>query len=175
MRKFCLLFLSVLSVSWLLQNAAQAESKTVTADSKALIVPVLELSVSQQGVSELRFGEITPSSFGPIQAAPKLILIEVHSNSGEKYQVTQAISGALENIDGKTIGLENLKFKTTSAKSTGHAVADFTSFAPGSQTIFTSDDQGTDDIISAEYQLTIPSSQSPGDYVALLTYTVSSV
>ena len=175
MKNFYSLFWASLALTILLPNAALAETRTITADSRALIPSVLELSVSQQGASELRFDKITPSSLGPTQTEPKLISIEVHSNSGEKYQVTQTISSALENATGEIIELENLKFKTTAAKSTGHGVSDFTPVSKGSQTIFTSDEQGSSESVSSEYQLTIPPSQAPGDYSALLTYTVSSV
>ena len=164
---FCLLF------PW--PDAAQAASKTLQADSKAFIVPVLELRVSQQGAQELSFGDIAPSGTGPTEAQPRTILIEVTCNSGEKYQVTQALSGELKNAEGTTIPLSYLKFKTTAAKSTGHSVSDFTPVAPSARTIFTSDDQGSSESISTLYQLTIPPSQAPGDYSALLTYTVSSV
>jgi hypothetical protein len=158
-----------------LPSTSQAESKTITVDSKALILPVLELTLTQQGTRELRFGEIAPSGFGPTEAEPKLIAIDVLSNSGEKYQVTQALSGALQNAEGAVIELGNLKFKTTAPKSTGSVVPDFTAVSDKSQTIFTSDEQGNSASIFAEYRLSIPSTQAPGDYSALLTYTVSAV
>ena len=164
---FCLLFLPF--------QDAQAATKTLRADSHAEIVPILELSVSQQGARELKFGDLMPSSLGPTDAPVQTILVEVHCNSGVPYQVTQALSGELENAQGETIPLDNLKFKTTSLKSTGKGINDFTSVTSGTQTIFISDKEGTSDSVTALYRLTIPSSQAPGDYSALLTYTVSSI
>lgn len=174
-RSSSLFLASFFLFSSLLAGVAGAETKTVQAASKALILPILELTVSQQGDRELSFGDIMPSGLGPIQAAPKSILIEVHCNSGEKYQVTQSVNGELENASGETISLDNLKFKTTAGNSTGHVISDLTPVTRGTQAIFTSDEQGRSESITAFYQLTIPSSQAPGDYSALLTYTVSSL
>lgn len=152
-----------------------AELKTGRADSKAFILPILELTVSEQGARELSFGDVTPSGLGPIQAPLRTILVDVHCNTGEKYQLTQALNGELQNIEGQTISLDYLKFRTMAAKSTGVAIPDLIPVAQSTQTIFTSDEKGSSESITALYELTIGPSQAPGDYSALLTYTVSSV
>ena len=103
------------------------------------------------------------------------VKIRVTSNIGETYQVTQSISNSLENAQGDQLSLENLKFKTTSALSTGTTVSTLTPVTRSPQTIFVSDPGGASDTIQAEYMLTVPASQAPGDYSAILTYTVSSL
>ena len=175
MKNFKLLVLFSSFLFSLLPGVAMAELTTGRADSKAFILPTLELTVSEQGAQELSFGGITPSSLGPTEAPLRTILIDVHSNVGEKYQLTQALNGELQNIEGQTILLDHLKFKTMAVKSTGIAIPDFIAVAQSTQTIFTSDDKGTSESITALYRLTIPPSQAPGDYSAMLTYTVSSV
>lgn len=144
--------------------------------STASVGSVLQLTVSQNAGSELKFGNITPSALGPTLATPQTITIDVQSNSGTKYVVTQLVNGSLDNGRGDKIGLENLQFRTASEKSTGAAVSSFTSMtaAASSQTIFTSNDQGDGETIQAEYQLSIPPSQAPGDYSTFITFTVSS-
>ena len=156
-------------------TASRAETKTAFTNTTAYITPLLELAISQTGQSELRFGNIRPSAIDTIEVGPLTILIEVKSNTGDRYQVTQTINSALENAEGDKISLDHLKFKTSSAKLNGTAVASPTPVSASSQIIFTSDAQGTSDTISAEYTLAIPPSQAPGDYSALLTYTVSSL
>ena len=103
------------------------------------------------------------------------MLIDVKANTGERYQVTQTMSGPLENPEGHKLGLGNLKFITSSSKSHGTVISIPTHVSPSSQVIFTSDNMGSSDAISAEYTLTIPPSQEAGDYFANLTYTVSSL
>lgn len=159
----------------LLPSAALAETRLAALESKASIVPILELTISEQAQSELKFGNVSTSILGPTVTNPKNVLLVINSNSGSKYVVTQSLSGGLENGQGQAIGLENLKFKTTSTNGTGSPVNALTTVTPAAQTVFASDEQGTSETISAEYQLTIPPSQAPGDYSALITYTVSSV
>ena len=154
---------------------AFSDTKTVMTDSKAIIGPLLELTISQQGQSELKFGNIRPSALGPTEVGPVLMVIDVKANSGERYQVTQIMNSSLENAEGKKLDLENLKFKTASLKSNGTAVASPTNVSSSAQVIFTSDANGTSDTITAEYMLTVPPTQEPGDYSSLLTYTVSSL
>lgn len=154
--------------------AAQAETRTITADSKASISPILELSISQQGQSELKFGNIRPSAIETVQAGPVTIIVQVNSNSGERYQVTQAVGSELSNADGETIPSSNLQFKTSSAHG-GFPISTLTPVSDASQIIYTSDTAGNSDTISAEYTLSVPESQAPGDYSGLLTYTVSSL
>ena len=154
---------------------AQAEVKSAVADYKAVISPVLELAISQEGQSELKFGDILSSALGPTDSTPKTIVVEVKSNTGERYQVSQKLAGPLENSQGNRIDLENLKFKSRSAGGTGNSVADLVPAADAAQTVFISDDAGTGEMIFIEYELTIPPTQPAGDYSSLLTYTVSSL
>ncbi len=156
-----------------LAATGQAETRIITTDSKAQISPLLELSISQQGQSELKFGNILPSALETVEAGPISILIEVKSNSGERYQVTQAIGSDLSNAEGETISSQNLRFKTESKS--GSPVTELTPVSSSSQVIYTSDALGNGDTISAQYILTVPESQAPGDYSGLLTYTVSSL
>ena len=72
------------------------------------------------------------------------------------------------------MSLDQLKFKTTSSKLKGSTIDSPMPVSASSQIIYTSDVEGASDTISAEYTLTVPASQAPGDYSALLTYTVSS-
>ncbi len=110
-----------------------------------------------------------------MEVGPVRMQIEVKSNTGERYQVTQIMTSALENAEGNKIVAEYLKFKTASLKTNGAVVSQPTPVTAAPQVIFTSDEQGSSDTISVEYTLVVPPSQAPGDYSALLTYTVSSL
>jgi hypothetical protein len=174
MKKIILLTVFALSMIKI-APVVYAETRTIMTDAKASIGSILELSISQEGQSELRFGNIRPSAIDSITVGPVRILVEVNSNSGERYQVTQSIGGPLENVEGNQIGLDHLKFQTSASNSNGYVVSSPTAVSASPQIIFTSDTQGRSDTIAAEYTLTVPPSQEPGDYFALLTYTVSSL
>ena len=168
-------FLACLLFTVTRSSPALAETKTITANSQATIAPVLELTLSEAGQSELRFGDIRPSALGPIEAGPVLIVIEIKSNTGERYQITQMVNGSLKNSAGDEIAPEQLKFQTTALKSAGKTVPTETAVSASAQIIFESDTLGSSDTIEARYTLTVPPSQAPGDYSALLTFTVSTV
>ncbi len=170
--------LPILAVTLILalpQGAFAKTQQSVEVHTQADIPVVLELAIEQTGQSELRFGNIQPSATQTTVSSPVLIVIHVTSNLGTSYQVTQAISNDLQNANGDQINLVNLKFKTTASKTTGTVIATPAPVSKSSQTIFISDANGNSDTINAEYTLTIPPSQAPGDYSALLTYTVSSL
>jgi len=169
--------LSLLIFLWVLCSPIQAEAalKSAVADYKATIIPILELAISQEGQSELKFGDILPSGAGPTTSLPKTIVVEIKSNTGERYQVTQKLAWPLQNAAGDGIELENLKFRSSSAGGSGSPVTDFTPATDSAQTVFISDNAGTGEVVSIEYELTIPPAQAPGDYSSLLTYTVSSL
>lgn len=175
MKKPCLS--GLLIFLWALYSPVQVQAalKSAAADYKATITPILELTISQTGQSELKFGDISPSSSGPTAALPKIIVVEVKSNTGERYQVTQKLAGPLQNAAGDGIELENLKFRSRSEGGSGNPVTDLTPATDSAQTVFVSDNAGTSEVVSIEYELTIPPTQAPGDYSSFLTYTASSL
>jgi hypothetical protein len=157
-------------------GVAFADAKSASLESIASITPILELSLSRNAQSELRFGNVGSSSLAPVVLSDtKTIQLEVLSNTGEKYILTQSTNGPMQNASGDIIALENLSFRTQTKGSTGTAVSSFTPVTGSTQTLFSSDDTGAAESVTAEYQLSIPPSQAPGEYSTLITYTVSSV
>lgn len=170
-----ILLLVLIAFLSLVKTSVFAGTQSISVNAKADIPTILELKIEETGQSELRFGNIQPSAIQTIEAGPVVVRIHVTSNIGETYQVTQAMSNTLENTQGAQMGPENLKFKTKAVLSTGTVISSPTPVTKSPQTIFVSDAKGTSDTIQAEYMLTVPASQAPGDYSAILTYTVSSL
>ena len=154
-RSFGLLVLGV-SLGLPAQELALAASRQVTMISSASVVPVLQLSLSQNVQSELRFGNIASSALGPTISTPQTIHVEVMSNTGVRYALSHAASGPLQNALGHNIPLDNLQFHSTSLNGTGTAVIGTTSMTASAQTIFSSNEQGAGETISVEYQLVVP-------------------
>ena len=169
------LLLVLLAFLSLVKTPVFAGIQNISVNTTVSVPTILELKIEETGQSELRFGNIRPSAIQATEVGPVIVKIHVTSNIGETYQVTQAMSNPLENAQGVQMRSENLKFKTTAAKTAGTVIAAATPVTKNLQTIFISDLKGTSDTIHAEYILTVPPSQAPGDYSALLTYTVSSL
>ena len=174
MRPRRLFFGFFLTVFLMPSVSVYAASKMAVIRADASIKGTLELAISQSGQSELRFGNV-PSSPAPTEMGPLTVVIDVISNTGERYQLDQLLNGALQNENGDQIAVQNLKFKTSSQHSAGTVVPTPTPASTSSQTIFVSDMLGTSDTINADYTLTAPANQPPGDYSMSLTYTVSAL
>jgi hypothetical protein len=172
MKKICLI--AILAFLSSVRTPVFADSQNLSVNTQVSIPTILELKIEETGQSELRFGNIRPSISQATEVGPLLVKIVITSNIGEAYQVTQAMNSALENAQGVQMDAQNLKFKTTAAKTAGTVISTPTPVTKSLQTIFISDATGSSDTILAEYSLTVPPSQAPGDYSALLTYTVSS-
>ena len=155
--------------------SAFAESVSVTVNAQASVGPTLQITLSEGGSSELRFGNIRPSAVDTTQAGPITVKIKVDCNTGEKYQVTQALNDSLMNAQGDQISAEQLTFKSSGTTTSGTGIPDFLPSSSSSQVIFVSDNKGTGDTVSAEYSLLVPPGQAPGDYSAFVTYTASVV
>lgn len=165
-----------LTLAFLIQpSALYADTQSLAALSRAAVETILELRISEEGQSELKFGNVLPSLTQQTSTGPMIINLRVNSNIGERYQVTQSLSGPLENQDGAKIDAEFLKFTTSSGNANASVKSSPEPVSTTTQTIYISDDKGTSDSIKAEYNLTVPANQAPGDYSALITYTVSSV
>jgi len=175
MKKRSLILLVVFIAVFAASSSASAASKSIYSTSKARIATILELTIAQQGQSELRFGDIRPSAIDSTEVGPMQMAVAVQCNSGTQYQVSQAISGGLVNANGTQMPAGNLKFTSSPTKTTGTGVGTLTPMTGSSQIIFISDANGTSDTVLTDYYLTVPPNQEPGDYSANITYTVSAV
>lgn len=153
-------------------SPALAASKTVTVDSHASIATTLELKVSGAQSSELAFGNVNPTT---ATAGPVMMIIDVDSNSGAAYQVTQTLNGSLRNTAGDQISPDHIKFTSSSTSSIGTVVSNPTEVSSSPQTVYVSDSKGTRDTIAVEYTLQVPPNQAPGSYGSSLTYTASTL
>ncbi len=162
-------------LSFFLGTDVHGASKSVLSQTKATIAPILELTVAEQGNSELKFGSIRPSALDPTVAGPITVQINVVCNSGERYQVSQATTGPLSNLTGAKIDLEKITFRSAGAKTAGTGVSVLSPISESAQVIFTSDASGTSDSVLTEYYLNVPPAQEPGDYSTNMIYTVSTL
>ncbi len=172
MKKNLLIAAVILMVISLQSPLLAIEATTAAVSTSAKINQALELTVAQSGQSEIHFGTIQ-SSDTSTKLGPFTFTVDVYSNTGQRYEMTQLINSPLQNIAGDKIPTKNLTFKTSSTRSAGTAITTPAATSDKTQTIFVSDNKGTSDTIVVEYMLEAPANQPAGDYSALLTYTVS--
>jgi hypothetical protein len=102
------------------------------------------------------------------------VLIEVNTNIGRSYQVSQRVESLLTNEEGKTIPKEYFVFHTE--KSTKGGILKQPSSTPvdiGETTMFVSDEKGSPTKLKVIYELTTPRDLSAGNYSSQITYSMS--
>jgi len=134
---------------------------------------VLELAVTPEiGKGFLRFDNLKP------QEPPRIseVNIEIRSNIGKPYQVSQNITSLFTSKEGKTIPKEYFILKTEAAQIKGKLnYADKTDVRLGEMTLFVSDDRGSSDKFKVIYELSIPPDLKAGDYSTRITYSITAI
>jgi hypothetical protein len=104
------------------------------------------------------------------------ILIEVMTNTGKQYQVSQEVYADLTNKEGETIPPEYLTLRTQEEGAKGRVkFSDKQQVKKGSAVLFISDNQGAADRFKVIYELQCPKDLKAGDYSTRITYSLSEI
>ncbi len=161
---------------WLLPGAAGAESNTQTVQVSATILPRLELSVAPETGSSIAFGALTQPADGDAASRSVNVSLNVFSNLGRPYHVTQTIRQPLTNAQGRMIPPEQLQVTTRSAVHGTPGAANPVALIPGvPMTLYTSDAGGTSAEFSADYALKVTPTTPTGTFQTEILYTVTSL
>jgi hypothetical protein len=141
-------------------------------DTVTLIVDnprIFELLVKPEAGGVIRFTGVRPSQ------SPKgsEVVIEVKSNTGRPYQVTQRMTSDLMSTGGNTISSQFLRIREMSLDTKG--TLKFPSAAPlgaGETILFVSDPLGSGDTFKVIYELTPSTEIKAGDYSAKIVYSI---
>jgi hypothetical protein len=101
-------------------------------------------------------------------------VVEVATNLGKPYQLSQKVESLLTSKEGKTISQENFLFYAE--KITEGGVLKQPSRVPveiGETALFVSDEKGSTAKFKIIYELTIPRDLTAGNYSSQITYSIS--
>ncbi len=135
---------------------------------------IFEISVAPQDQRyNIDFANLKPSD------GPRLneVLIEVRSNLGRPYQVTQNVLSELENGNGDKIPAENFSVQTLTENNTKGSLK-VNSKIPvekGNLLLFVSDPDGSADKFKIIYELICPKDLKAGNYSSRITYTLTEI
>lgn len=131
---------------------------------------VFELAVTpEEQKSALEFRNLKPKE------PPKKneLTIEIKTNLGRRYQVSQKIYSELTNKEGKTISSEYFTLRTESLDTLGALkFPQKTSVQKSEMVLFVSDDKGSADKFKVVYELSIPQDIEAGDYSTRIIYSL---
>jgi hypothetical protein len=132
--------------------------------------PVFDLmltSVDQKG--KIEFLALKPQD-GPKQDE---VIVEVRSNTGKQYQVTQNILAELTDKQGNVIPSRYFKMYTQAMDTKGQVKINQGQEAKKGETIlFVSDAKGSSDKFRLIYELAVPADIKGGDYSTNISYSL---
>jgi hypothetical protein len=133
-----------------------------------------EISISPQDQRySIDFANLKPSD------GPRLneVLIEVKSNLGQPYQVTQNVLSELVSGDGEKIPAKYFSLQTLSANNTKGSlkIPNKIPVEKGNALLFVSDTNGSTDKFKVIYELICPIDLRAGNYSSRITYTLTEI
>ncbi|MDD5668743.1 MAG: hypothetical protein PHE58_01750, partial [Candidatus Omnitrophica bacterium] len=131
---------------------------------------VFELIVKPVSGGVIRFTDVKATQ------SPKVseVQIEIKSNVGKQYQITQTVPSPLVNKEGNTIPFKNFTLKEESTDTKG--LLKFPSASEvvvGDTTLFVSDSKGSPDKFKIFYELAPSLEIKAGDYSTRIMYSIS--
>jgi hypothetical protein len=131
---------------------------------------LFDLTVTPQDQKyEIEFRDLKP------QAPPKTseVVLEVKSNTGKPYQISQEMSSGLVNKEGVEIPAKYFTLRTENINAKGNLkFLEKQEVKKGNTILFVSDSSGTPVKIKVIYELTSPMEIKAGDYSANVTYSL---
>jgi len=145
------------------------------------LLETLNLEIENERIFELLFSPEDQKSFIEFHdlkpnEPPKqdIIVIEIKTNVGKPYQVSQNVYSELTNSEGKVIPEKYFTVKTESMNTKGTLRLPVQQEVKrGDTVLFVSDDRGTPDKFKVIYELGIPSLIKGGDYSTKIVYSLS--
>jgi hypothetical protein len=136
--------------------------------------PLFEISISPQ---DQRYS----IDFANLKAGegPRIneVLVEVKTNIGRPYQITQNILSDLVSSNGEKISSKYFSLQTISVDNTKGSlkVTNKTPIEKGNLLLFVSDAKGSSDQFKIVYELVCPADLRAGNYSSRITYTLTEV
>lgn len=131
---------------------------------------VFDLNVTPEQDSGIQFRDV------PLDKTPRRseMLVEVHSNIGRQYQVSQQLPAALVNAEGETITPKHFTLRLVDLGTKGSLqFIQPTEAKTGEIVLFLSDQEGSSDKFKIIYEFSADASVEAGDYMGKIMYTIS--
>jgi hypothetical protein len=153
-----------------------AETDSQTVQVTATILPRLELTVSPETGDAIAFGAIRQPDPAGSAARTVKVSVNVFSNLGRPYHVTQLVRQPLSSRTGAVIPDGQFLVSAQDASRGELGPVRPAAVVPGlSTTLYRSDSRGKSDAFRADYTLNVTSDTPAGDFQTEIVYTVTSL
>jgi hypothetical protein len=146
----------------------------------ARLINMLDLEIENERVFELGItprDQATAIEFRNLSAkeGPKIneVDMEIKSNLGKPYQVTQNVFSELTDVEGRVIAFDNFQVVTESLDTKGKLnITQKQKVQKGDTILFVSDKKGSSDKFKIIYELKVPDETIAGNYTSRITYSL---
>jgi hypothetical protein len=156
----------------------RVESGSPFVNSEVLSIPIkvevesiFSLETKTDGGGGMNFGTFKTSE----EKQQKSVVLKVHSNLGEPYQIFQVVPRKMTNEQGAVLPKEHFQFYAKDAKTGALAVSAPAPVQEGETLVFTSDRKGTPEQFVLNYELTVPKGAKAGSYHSELKYSITTL
>ncbi len=125
----------------------------------------------EQSATNLNFGVFKSGE----EKQERRVLLTVHSNLGQPYQVSQIVPRKLTNAEGTVIPREHFQFFGSDAQTGVLTVMSPTPVQEGESVVFTSNQKGAPEKFTLNYILTIPHGARAGSYNSEVKYSITTL
>ena len=154
------------------QVQVQLLSQTIAYPIEAEVVPIMALEVraADGGPPRMGFGQLLPGK----QSEIKQLVLDIRSNMGQPYEVSQDLAHPLVSPDGHLLPAEALVCSISQppigqAMVSGEAAVD-----AGRRVLYRSDERGSSATLALQCAVRVPEYATAGDYQTSLTFTITS-
>ncbi|MFH1578354.1 MAG: hypothetical protein ABIC18_04725 [Candidatus Omnitrophota bacterium] len=160
-------------IQYLFEASGVASSIIDTIDLEVDNPEMFDLVVTPQlGTGFLRFDNLKPNEPPRISE----VNIEVKTNTGRPYQVSQNIDSLLINKEGETVSAEYFSLQTEADGTIGKLkYPEKTKVQLNDMVLFISDQSGSADKFKVIYELNVPLDLKAGDYSTRITYSITAI
>jgi len=161
-------------IRYLLEGAGLAQTQLIDTLNLEIDNPqIFDLIITPENQKgTLEFVNLRPDG----QPQKNEVIIQVNSNTGKPYQVTQNLYSELKNKEGETINAKYFNLRTDSLETLGTLkFATAEAVKKGETVLFISDKEGSSDKFRVVYELAPSRDLKYGDYSSAITYSLSQI
>lgn len=160
-------------LKYILEGASFVQTRLLDTLDLIIDIPrIFDLEVIPEYGGVIQFRDVKPLQLPKINQ----VTIEINSNIGKKYQLTQKVLSELTTAEGFTIPDNNFTVRTESLETKGILkVANKQPVKKGDMVLFVSDENGASDKFKIIYELSLPADYHAGDYSTKIVYSLSEI
>ena len=160
-------------IRYILEGGGSVEDGLIETLALEVEIPtIFDIIIKPETGGSIEFRDLKPLKPSKLNE----VAIEIETNTGKPYQVSQNLLAELTNPEGDIISPDNFTLKIEGGDSGGTLkFAKKTPVKTGESVLFVSNSEGDPDSFKAIYELDVPLNIRSGNYSTRITYSISEI